>query len=193
MFDLIEDSSNCMKRTKENKRRKNHDKKHGCRCHSRNLICLCQGHRYYECDDLKHEHRCNSCDHTCRCHQNHQCKCLDRNHHCDCHEGNHHDDWHDLKHDCDCFKRHHNCGCHCHICTDRCDCDKLFRINLAGLRGNLNYKLLENRNRIVEIITTGRFKLRGKTHRIGIDFVELECSDKIITILKDKIDHIRWY
>lgn len=36
------------------------------------------------------------------------------------------------------------------------------------------------------------FKLRGKSHRVGIDYIEIKRCGMIETVLKDKIAQIRW-
>lgn len=98
----------------------------------------------------------------------------------------------------------HTSECYCdrHLKNDfpksvedvTCDCHKYFDINLAGLKDNLNYKLLINRHCYLEITTFGHYKIKGKTHHIGIDFVDINVDDdQIVTVLKDKIDYIHWF
>ncbi|WP_169716172.1 hypothetical protein [Ureibacillus manganicus] len=44
------------------------------------------------------------------------------------------------------------------------------------------------------MVTTGGSRIPGKTHQIGIDYVDVKSSkDTIVTVLRDKIDHVRWY
>jgi hypothetical protein len=42
------------------------------------------------------------------------------------------------------------------------------------------------------MFTIGGYEIRGKTHDIGVDYVDVKSKDTIITVLKDKIDHIEW-
>lgn len=107
----------------------------------------------------------------CGCHEhvNHQgpCGCKERhgNHHhkpCGCHDHQvrHHQCPHCLDEH---HKRHHSCQpMHHHDCCHKnfacfCDfaipfCDHRFELRLAGLNDNLNFKLLENKGRHVEMI-----------------------------------------
>ncbi|MFY3790856.1 hypothetical protein ACOQFO_03965 [Ureibacillus sp. MALMAid1270] len=56
----------------------------------------------------------------------------------------------------------------------------------------MNFKFLNSRNNPFEMVTEGGFRIIGKTHQLGIDYVDIECNGKVITVLKDKIDHIVW-
>ena len=40
--------------------------------------------------------------------------------------------------------------------------------------------------------TSGGYHIIGKTHQIGNDYVDIQTNDSINTVLRDKIDHIRW-
>ena len=87
------------------------------------------------------------------------------------------------------------CGCSipyqvpCHHCEDQ------FHINLAGLTDNLNFQLLKMEGCELEIDTTVGTHTRterGKIHNVGIDFIEIQNDNgQIVTLLKDKINHIR--
>ena len=77
--------------------------------------------------------------------------------------------------------------------VDLCDCKDFHRINVAGLRNDLNRKLERSRNCEFDMRTVAGSKKRGKTHQLGIDFVDLkERNGRIVTVLRDKIDHINW-
>ena len=78
-----------------------------------------------------------------------------------------------------------NCDCK--------DCKDFFRINPAGLNNHLNHKLLKFEDCPLEIVTDLGWRKRGKTHDIGIDFVDILSKNGLVfTVLKDKIDHICW-
>ncbi|SOC14983.1 hypothetical protein SAMN05880501_10815 [Ureibacillus xyleni] len=73
----------------------------------------------------------------------------------------------------------------------RNDCD--LNVNLAGLTDNLNFKLLKFRKIPVKMTATNGFQLKGFTHHVGIDFVDIKKENgTIVRILKDKIAHIKW-
>ena len=192
-FDLIEDSNNCGKQNIEDKKCRKHDKKHGCRCHDRK-------HDHDDCRKKKHMCGCHDkkphndgwydMKRDCRCHdkKQHHDDWQDKKHNCKCHDKNHHDDWEDKRHHCRCHHMNHDCNCH----KEKFDCHDLLQVNFNGLRNDLNAKLLKNQDRPFEMVTAGGYRIRGKTHHIGIDYVDIERQDTIVTILKDKIDHILW-
>ncbi|WP_170949426.1 hypothetical protein [Ureibacillus acetophenoni] len=53
-------------------------------------------------------------------------------------------------------------------------------------------KLWKNIHRQLEIVTAGGFRIGGKMNKVGIDYLDMKNNDHIITVLKDKIDHIIW-
>ena len=71
-----------------------------------------------------------------------------------------------------------------------------FRLNLAGLTGNVNFKLSSFVGCDVEINTTfgtTKMKERGKICGVGIDFIDLKNENgMVVTILKDRVSQIRW-
>ena len=76
---------------------------------------------------------------------------------------------------------------------DCIDCKYFFQINLAGLNNHLNQKLFKLEDYPLTVVTDLGCSVRGKTHDIGIDFVDvLTKNGLVLTVLKDKIDHIRW-
>ncbi|WP_338470567.1 hypothetical protein R4Z10_17465 [Niallia sp. XMNu-256] len=81
----------------------------------------------------------------------------------------------------------------CHDCSDDHDHNN-HRLNLAGLKDHLNYKLLTMSDCELVIHTTigtHTHQEKGKIYNVGIDFIEIKNhNDQIITILKDKISHI---
>lgn len=93
-------------------------------------------------------------------------------------------------------KRHNNRPCNCqrhHHHVSCCDCSNFFDLNVAGLTNNLNAKLLKNRCRYMEITTSGGYELIGRTDNVGIDYVDIKSlNGTVVTVLKDKIDHIKW-
>lgn len=133
--------------------------------------CRCKHH------DFKDDCHCNRHDFKENCH----CKHHENKEHLHCHK---------------CRKCHHKNSCkHCSSCqTSFCDdCHDFFNINFAGLRDNLNFKLLENyKCRLSVELVAGR-PIKGKTCNVGIDFIDIKRDDgKIVTILKDKVSHIVW-
>lgn len=119
----------------------------------------------------------------------HNWGCNHRHHHdyednCGCKHHHDHDDdcgckpHHHKHHGCS-HCQHHHCSCHLHL-------------NLSGLKDNLNYKLLRNHQCPIEIGTIGRRKFMGKTKHVGIDFVDIERNGQMTTILKDKMEYIKW-
>lgn len=73
-----------------------------------------------------------------------------------------------------------------------CDCSRYKRLSLAGLTDNINFRLLKNAGREVEIETTFRME-KGRIYDIGTDYVEIkEENGLIVTMLKENIRHIRW-
>ncbi|WP_168193754.1 hypothetical protein [Lysinibacillus sp. SGAir0095] len=57
----------------------------------------------------------------------------------------------------------------------------------------MNFKLLKNHRRPLEMVTVGNRRFRGKTKHVGIDYVDIKGNNgKMTTILKDKIEHIDW-
>lgn len=83
------------------------------------------------------------------------------------------------------------------IKTNRCTCHKkhccCLHVNLAGLTDHVNYKLVKYRKIPVKLTAINGYTLTGKTYQVGIDYVEIKKeNDTIVTILKDKIDRIKW-
>ena len=90
----------------------------------------------------------------------------------------------------DCLKKK-RCKKNRHV--DLCDCKDFHRINFAGLRNDFNQKLRKCKNCEFDMRTVAGSRKRGKTHQLGIDFVDLkERNGRIVTVLRDKIDHINW-
>ncbi len=73
------------------------------------------------------------------------------------------------------------------------NCKDSISINTAGVNNELNLKLLEFKECPLEIVTDLGWRKRGKTHDIGIDYVDLLATNGLVyTVMKDKIDHISW-
>ncbi|MDN4492801.1 hypothetical protein [Ureibacillus aquaedulcis] len=57
----------------------------------------------------------------------------------------------------------------------------------------MNFKLLRNQRRPLEMVTVGNRRLRGKTKHVGIDYVDIKGNNgKMVTVLKDKIEFVDW-
>ncbi|KGR74241.1 hypothetical protein CD33_19870 [Ureibacillus sinduriensis BLB-1 = JCM 15800] len=64
---------------------------------------------------------------------------------------------------------------------------------MARLNDNLNFKLMKNQHRPLEMVTDGNRRFRGRTKHVGIDYVDLKGNNgRVTTILKDKIEYIDW-
>lgn len=181
-----------------------HEKHHKCRC--------CDDHHKNQCSHKKHECNCyenrdngwhglyqqhadeNDHEHNndnwvnknlrCKCQKKHHDNeyCEENNHICNCHHRHGRDERSFMNHKCNC---HHNHKC----CFD---CGDLVTVNLNSLKNELNMKLYKNRNRPLEVVTAGGFRIGGKMTNVGIDFLDIKHKNNIITVLKDKIDHIIW-
>ena len=94
---------------------------------------------------------------------------------------------------CKCQKCLKRTSCKNNRHVDLCDCEDFHRINVAGLRNKLNRKLKRCQNCEFDMRTVAGSKKRGKTHHLGIDFIDLkERNGNIVTVLRDKIDNINW-
>ena len=86
-----------------------------------------------------------------------------------------------------------NCCCKRYGMQNRGPFTNYERIILAGLKNDLNYKLLKFDDCPVEIVTDLGCRVTGKIHEIGIDFVDVLTGDGLVlTFSKDKIDQIHW-
>lgn len=186
-----------------------------CKCHDNwhemKHHCECRKNHDNDRFPINHKCRCNKdMNHNCKCHKQNDedWHSLYQHHSSNYQLFNHHENWHHMNHHCNCQKHHHNddwffmnrcrkCHhmnhhCRCHQNRQCFDCHDLIRVNLNGLRNDLNIKLFKNRKLPIEIVTTGGYRIGGKTEQVGIDYLDLKKNDYIITILKDKIDHIIW-
>ena len=97
-------------------------------------------------------------------------------------------------------KRKNNCRCKRRNRENRrtvrmanSNCQDSISINTAGVNNELNLKLLEFKECPLEIVTDSGWRKQGKTHDIGIDYVDILATNGLVyTVLKDKIDHICW-